>query len=157
MSTTAIAIPASIEVLDSQAERIITKYTWGGTAAGLIPFPWLDLATVAAIQLKMLSDLSKVYHIEFSKQRAKALIGALIGGIAPGQLAATAAGGFVKMIPVVGWVTVPIFAGAVTYAVGKVFNQHFASGGTFLDFDPVATRSRFNELLEQGKKTAAEK
>ena len=53
-------------------------------------------------------------------------------------------------------VTVPIFAGASTYAVGKVFHQHFASGGTFLDFDAEKTRGYFSQLFEQGKKVAAE-
>ena len=30
----------------------------------------------------------------------------------------------------------PVFSAGVTYVIGKVFIQHFASGGTLLDFNP---------------------
>ena len=33
-------------------------------------------------------------------------------------------------------VSTAVFAGASTFAVGKVFIEHFESGGTFLTFDP---------------------
>ena len=36
----------------------------------------------------------------------------------------------------------PVIAGAA-YAVGKVFIQHFASGGTFLTFDPEKVRAHY--------------
>jgi len=49
----------------------------------------------------------------------------------------------------------PITAGAVTYAVGKVFHQHFASGGTFLSFDPDKVRDYYAEMLREGKTVAA--
>ena len=44
--------------------------------------------------------------------------------------------------------------GATTYAVGKVFIEHFESGGTFLDFDPEKMRDHFQELYEEGKQLA---
>jgi len=39
--------------------------------------------------------------------------------------------------------------------VGKVFVQHFESGGTFLSFDPEKVRSHFEEELKMGKAVAA--
>jgi hypothetical protein len=30
----------------------------------------------------------------------------------------------------------PVFSAGATYVIGKVFIQHFASGGTLLDFNP---------------------
>jgi uncharacterized protein (DUF697 family) len=64
------------------------------------------------------------------------------------------------MIPVagqvIGFVTMPITAGATTFAVGKVFNQHFASGGTFLTFDSEKVRGYYNSMFEKGKNVAAE-
>ena len=53
----------------------------------------------------------------------------------------------------VGGITVGVFASASTYAVGRVFIQHFASGGTFLDFKPEEVRDFFNAEF---KKTQAE-
>ncbi|MCI5140318.1 MAG: hypothetical protein D3909_00955 [Candidatus Electrothrix sp. ATG1] len=63
------------------------------------------------------------------------------------------------MIPLaghaVGLVAMPITAGATTFAVGKVFNQHFSSGGTFLTFDPEKVRDYYNSMFEKGKNVAA--
>jgi hypothetical protein len=45
-----------------------------------------------------------------------------------------------KAIPFVGTVVsalaLPALSSGATYAIGKAFMQHFASGGTFLDFNP---------------------
>lgn len=60
------------------------------------------------------------------------------------------------MIPVIGLggVVVPsaIIFGAVTFAVGKVFVQHFETGGTLLDFDPVAVEAFFTKKMQEGRK-----
>jgi hypothetical protein len=46
----------------------------------------------------------------------------------------------VKGVPVVGTtigaLTMPALSIGATYIIGKVFIQHFASGGTLLDFNP---------------------
>ncbi len=64
----------------------------------------------------------------------------------------------VKFIPVIGEtagvVAMPILAGATTYAVGKVFVQHFASGGTLLTFDPDKVKEYYAQMFEEGKKVA---
>ncbi|MCI5165392.1 MAG: GTPase, partial [Candidatus Electrothrix sp. GM3_4] len=49
----------------------------------------------------------------------------------------------------------PATAEAVTYAVGKVFHQHFASGGTFLTFDPDKVREYYAQMLKEGKAMAS--
>jgi hypothetical protein len=45
-----------------------------------------------------------------------------------------------KSIPGIGTAisafTMPVFSAGATYVIGKVFIQHFASGGTLLDFNP---------------------
>jgi lipoate-protein ligase A len=46
--------------------------------------------------------------------------------------------------------------GAATYAIGRVFIQHFESGGTFLDFNPEKVREYFKEQFERGKGVASE-
>jgi hypothetical protein len=49
----------------------------------------------------------------------------------------------------------PSSSAAFTYAVGKVFLQHFASGGTFLDFDPKTVREYFAKMFDEGKLVVA--
>jgi uncharacterized protein (DUF697 family) len=45
-----------------------------------------------------------------------------------------------KVVPVVGMLVsgfvMPVLSAGATYAIGKAFVQHFASGGTLLDFNP---------------------
>jgi len=44
-----------------------------------------------------------------------------------------------------------LFGAAFTYAIGKVFIQHYASGGTMLDFGTEKARTFVGEQYEKGK------
>ena len=57
---------------------------------------------------------------------------------------------------IVGRLTMPVFAGASTYAIGQVFIQHFESGGTFLDFEPAKVREYFRRQFGRGRDLASE-
>lgn len=126
--------------------------------AGLIPVPFVDLVAISGVQLKMLSQLSKVYGIEFHENTGKALIGSLLGYLLPKGLAGGAVGSLLKAIPVVGPImglpSLVVFCGASTYALGRVFLQHFASGGTFLSFDPARVKEHFEREYQEGCKLA---
>ncbi len=149
---------------DEKAKHIVQRYIYWSMGAGLIPVPFVDLAAVFGIQVKMLYDLSKEYELAFSKSRVKSLVSSLVGGAVPtaagGALSTLAFGSLAKTLPyigtMVGVVTVPVFCGASTYALGRVFTQHFASGGTFLDFDPAAVREYYRTQFEAGKLVARE-
>ena len=56
----------------------------------------------------------------------------------------------------IGALTMPVFSAAATYIIGKVFIQHFASGGTLLDFNPPDYREFIKAQKERlGVKTGA--
>ena len=133
---------------ETEALRIVNSYMGWSAGAGLIPLPLIDLAAISGVQLKMIHALSKFYGIPFSRDVAKSVIGALVGGGSSTLLAAPAAS-VIKFVPVVGQIagvlTEPALAAAATYALGKVFVQHFETGGTFLNFDPEALRQHYNE------------
>ncbi len=143
---------------DLKGQSIINKNVLWAMGAGLVPFPIIDMAAASAIQLKMINELSKLYGIEFSKHRAKNIIAPLLGGLGTGFLGMSTVS-LLKPVPVVGAIAtvagMPLMAGATTYALGKVFLVHFASGGTFLDLDPEKVRGYFMQQLEEGKKVAA--
>jgi len=149
-----------MEEKEAQAQEIVMKHVWWASGMGLIPIPVVDLAAISATQLKMLKTLSDHYEVDFSSQRGKTLIGAVAGGAVPG-LAAGTARSLLKFIPgvggLIGMVAVPLLGGASTYALGKVFIQHFESGGTLLDFDPAKMKAYFAEQFEKGKAVVAEK
>jgi uncharacterized protein (DUF697 family) len=139
---------------EAQAHRTVKKFMYWSMGAGLIPIPAVDLAAIAAIQLKMVSDIAGHYDQRFSKQAGKALIGSLVGAAVPAA-GGPALGSAIKVVPIVGQtagvIATPVVAGASTFAVGKVFIQHFESGGTMLDFDPERMRDYYSEQFEKGK------
>ena len=122
--------------------------------AGLLPIPILDVITLSALQLRMLSLLAERYEVRFSANVGKSLMVALSSGIGTDVLTRGSLGSLVKAIPLVGplagLLTMPLLSGASTYAVGKVFAQHFESGGTFLDFEVDLFRETFSVQYRKG-------
>lgn len=139
---------------DSLALEKVKKYSLFAAGAGFIPVPVADWVAISALQIKLVSDISSVYEVPFSKSRVSAILGPLVGGWA-GTTAGYGLSHLVKALPVVGPIlgglTVPATAGASTYAVGKVFMQHFASGGTLLDFEPDKMREFYKSEFEAAK------
>ena len=135
--------------------KIVKKYTWYSIGAGIIPVPFVDLAALSGVQLKMLWDLSAQYNIEFSQNKAQNIISTLAGTLAA-SATSTVVGSVIKFVPVIGTIlgtiSMPAFSGASTYALGKVFIQHFESGGTFLTFDPMKVKEHYADLFKEGQK-----
>jgi uncharacterized protein (DUF697 family) len=129
------------------ANEIVKKYSMYSAGSGLVPIPLADWAIISGVQMKMLRDLGALYGIPFEADRVRPIVAAALGGYASTKLGWGLGGGLIKAIPFVGQalgvVSVPVFAYGLTYAVGKVFITHFASGGTFLDFDPEKVRAYF--------------
>lgn len=151
-----VGVDAALKIKDHEALEIVKRNTLWSMGLGLLPTPGVDLIAVTGVQIKMLNELSHLYKIPFAENRVKSILTSLVGGL--GTLAvAPALFSLVKIIPIVGQtaglVSVPLSAGAFTYAVGKVFNQHFASGGTFLDFEPSEVREHFRREFESAKRT----
>ncbi|MEZ4982214.1 MAG: DUF697 domain-containing protein [Saprospiraceae bacterium] len=140
----------------SHADTIVRNHVIWSMGAGMIPVLVADIFAVSAIQLDMIRQMSKVYDTEFNELQGKAIVTALTSS----TIARITAGSVVKLIPGIGtWlggVTVSVFAGASTYALGEVFKRHFESGGTILDFDPERVKKLYKEKFEKGKKIAEE-
>ncbi len=145
---------------EQAARKLVKNYMWWSMGAGLIPVPFVDLVAVSGVQLKMLGEISKIYGVEFQANRGKALIASLIGYAVPSTLSFGSVGSLLKAIPVVGPLvgapSMVLFCGASTYALGKVFIQHFESGGTFLSFEPAKVKEHFQQEFQEGSKLAAE-
>jgi len=152
-----------MEDREYQAHRTVNKYVWFSGGVGLLPLPVLNLAGVTALQLRMLQVLSEQYEVPFSRDIGKKIIGSLLGSIVPASLSGTL-GGVTSLLvssmrmagAVVGGLSLPVFAGAATYALGNVFIQHFESGGTFLDFEPAKVREYFRQQFARGRDIASE-
>jgi uncharacterized protein (DUF697 family) len=135
------ASPSGAMAPDSRriaAIKLVERFSMWSGAAGLIPLPFVDLAAVGGVQIRMLSRISQIYGVPFSENRGKALIAGLAGSAIP-MSSAVGAASIIKSVPLVGSVisavAMPALSAGATYAIGMVFIQHFASGGTLLDFN----------------------
>lgn len=160
--TVSEAAEASATVVVQQAEldAIIRHHVYASMALGLAPIPIVDLVGLTAVQVDLVRSLAKKYDVPFKKNVTKTLVAALIGGVLPvGAVPLFAS--LVKFIPVVGLMTgvvsMSLLGGASTYALGKVFSAHFASGGTLLDFKVDKVQAGFKEQFEKGKEFVSSK
>jgi uncharacterized protein (DUF697 family) len=143
VTTDSVTDETTDESRDEAASKLVDRFSLWSGAAGLIPVPLVDIAAVGGVQLQMLRRLSEIYGVPFTDNRAKSLIASLAGSVLPASAASTTAMGVasvLKAIPGVGTViaasTMPVFSAGATWVIGKVFIQHFASGGTLLYFNP---------------------
>jgi uncharacterized protein (DUF697 family) len=136
---TAEPVEMTDERRDELASEVVDRFSLWSGAAGLIPIPVADVAAVGGVQLMMLRRLSEIYGVPFSDNSGKSIIASLAGSVLP-LSTATSAMSLAKGLPVIGWAVgalgMPALSAGATYVIGKVFIQHFASGGTLLDFNP---------------------
>lgn len=151
-------IADELQQRQNDAQAIVKKNVLWAMGVGAVPIPIIDLLAISGVQVKMLKELSDRYNIPFLEHKVKNLVGALLSGTVSTGLGAALAFSALKVVPLLGtaagFVAIPIAAGAMTYATGRVFIQHFESGGTFLDFDPKAVREKFRQEFERGKEVA---
>lgn len=130
-----------------QANSTIRRHALGAAAALLIPVPLLDAGLLLGAQVNLVRSLAKIYEHPFSEHLVKSLVSALVGASVPGLTWS-----LLKAMPIVGTIGASAAGAAATYAVGKVFVQHFESGGTFLTFDPEKVKEHY--ARELGKETS---
>lgn len=127
----------------AEASKIIRTHAIASVASSLIPIPFVGIGVLGAAHLRMVHQLAKLYEVEFSEQRAKSIIGSLLGISTTGFALLC-----LRAIPglqILGALTLP---SASTFALGKVFVEHFESGGTFLTFDPERAKDRYAKALD---------
>jgi len=138
----------------SEANSLINKHVLWALGGGLIPIPIVDFAAVTAIQMDMLSQLAKLYNVEYTEATGKKLVVALTG-----TTFAKLGSSFIKVIPgigtVLGGLSMSVLSGASTYAVGQVAIEHFESGGTLFNVDLESAKKMYKDAFEEGKEVAS--
>ncbi|MBU6399100.1 MAG: YcjF family protein [Verrucomicrobia bacterium] len=139
---------------NAAALSIVKKWSLWAMAPGILPYPFLDLVAIGAIQMNMLREISNLYGTKFSANLVKNIVGSVLGSFGMAVAGTGFAYSLLKALPVAGRaagvLALPVVAGASTYALGRVFILHFASGGTFLTFDPNKVRDFFQQTYEEG-------
>jgi len=155
---TATAEPYEHNVHDAAGSIISNSVRWS-VAAAVVPVPYLDIAALGAVQVKMVRDLAKAYEVDPNEVTLNGVISSLLGTLGPVGAGNALVGPAVKLMPgygsLLGSATVGAFGSAATYAIGKIFVRHFEGGGTLGDFsaDAVADdlKAEFKSARSQGK------
>jgi uncharacterized protein (DUF697 family) len=163
------------QVSKEETDRIVRRHVWASMGASFIPVPIVDFAGLAIIQFNMLRKLSNAFGIPLIKRTGKnnlsswtAILASFADDavfmaarkIALPAVSISLTASITKVVPGVGQtlgvISMPIISGAFTYALGKVFIMHFASGETFLTLNPEKVKAYYAEMFEEGKKVATE-
>lgn len=151
------AAPETVLVAETDVDQIVRRHVYGAIALGLVPVPIIDVVGLTELQLNLVNSLSKTYGVDFQSNLVKPIIGSLVGGVLPVAVTPIFAS-LIKAVPVIGYTagaaSLSLLGGAATYAIGRVFAKHFASGGTIHTFDAEAAKAAFREEFESGKKVA---
>jgi uncharacterized protein (DUF697 family) len=133
---------------------IIRTNTYWAAGVGIIPIPIIDFVGITIVNIKMLRELAAHYDVPFNEHLGKSILSGLFSGALGPGLAYGSVGSVLRAIPGIGQlfhtVAGPIMAGAVTYAVGKVFLVHFGTGGNLFNFDPEVFKDYFKQQLSEG-------
>jgi uncharacterized protein (DUF697 family) len=118
------------------ARRIVERHRTYAAVGGLVPVPVANIASVTAINLRMVQQLSTLYQVPFQRDRARAAIVSLIGGAAPSGFGMATSSALMWIIPggmFVGLGVSALSAGALTRAIGQVFAESFENGAQLRD------------------------
>jgi uncharacterized protein (DUF697 family) len=153
-TATATADSVDAAATKSRARKLVERFSLYSGVAGLLPVPVVDVAAVGGVQLQMLRRISQLYDVPFSKNRGKAIVASLAGTMIPASTGLGVAS-MAKSVPVagtaIGAMTAPALSVGATYVIGMAFVEHFARGGTLLDFDPPDHREFIKAPAEQRK------
>jgi len=142
---------------EKNIDDIIKRHLYWAVGAGLIPVPVADIAAVTAIQLDMLKQICSFYNIDYSEEKGKAWVGAIVSATMSGLMAKIGASA-IKSIPIVGTVigasAMAVISGASTYALAKVFIKHFENGGTLENLEMEKIKEFYKEKVKEGKNVA---
>ncbi|MEI6702304.1 MAG: DUF697 domain-containing protein [Deltaproteobacteria bacterium] len=143
------------ETVILQAENCIKNHVIAAMGIGLIPSAVVDVVGITAIEVRMIRALARIYDFPIPNRLVayKVLI-SLIGSIGPVYFS-TKMHSALKGVPLVGHAVyvglLSLTGGAAVYAVGKIFQSHYESGGTFLSKDNRYIRDYFKEKYAEGK------
>jgi uncharacterized protein (DUF697 family) len=110
------------------AQKIVARHKNYAALGGLVPAPVVNIASVTAINLRMVKQLSELYGVPFQRDRTRALIVGLIGGAVPTGIGAATSSALMWIVPgglLLGLGASAVTAGALTRGIGLVFIEHF--------------------------------
>ncbi|MCK6480585.1 MAG: TerB family tellurite resistance protein [Planctomycetaceae bacterium] len=147
-------LPSNIKAIadpEKRAKEIredVRKYSIFTAILGAFPIPGVAIATdlaVVGLQVKMVRDIGQYHGHKVDNRAAKSLL----YGLGLGTGARIAVTNVAKLVPVFGSAFGAVASFASTWALGKVADQYFASGGKA---DMATLKDAFKKAEKEGKK-----
>ncbi len=113
------------------AHRIVNRHRNYAAVGGLVPLPVVSIASLTAINMRMVKALSDLYGVPFQRDRARALIVGIVGAAVPTGLGTATASTLMFVVPgglLFGLGVSAVTAAALTRGIGLVFVEGFESG-----------------------------
>ena len=119
--------------------RIVHRYMAMSAGAALIPFAGVDVAALAGIHIGLIKELCEHYDIDFTEHTARNVLIGVAGSIIPGTVGSILGRKILGALPMgsalFGWGLMSAGSAAFSYAIGRLFIEHFEGGGTLLSLD----------------------
>ena len=140
-------------------DKIIRNKVYVAMGVGVVLIPAINFASLMAIQLKLVKELSDYYGVEFKKNVVKNIITSVITS-GTSVLGSFALESSVIGVPVVGF---PIAVGSkaltgglTTYAIGMMFVTHFEKGGTLAGDNWDCMKESFKKAMGKSRNWLAD-
>lgn len=140
--TTAPRIPSP--AVAARARALVRENAVMCAAVSFVPNPIANSLAITGVQLKMLSDLSKLYGVPFSQDLVRSLLTATAGGVINFILARNPVTRGVRdflmaTVPLIAlplrFLAGPAFIAGYTLVLGNSFIRHYECGGSYLNFN----------------------
>lgn len=133
----------------SAAQRIIRNATLVSLAAGLEPFPLVDIPILLGNQIRLVLRLAALYGEKVDSaettQHIRELVAVMAGGLGLRYLAEQAA----KLVPFGGDFIAGAIAGAGTWAMGQVVLEYYEGGKKI---SPQRMRTMYSDFYQRFRK-----
>jgi len=127
-------------------DDIIKTHVIYAMTAGAIPVPVADFVAVSAIQYDLIQKVAEFHKVDYDSNKGKTLATSIAGA------SATRLGAGVGTL--LGIASQVVISGATTYALGKIFDNHFANKGTLDNLNTEAVKAKYKEYVDKGKEYA---
>ena len=110
------------------AQKIVDRHRNYAALGGLVPLPAANIASITAVNVRMVKQLTELYGVPFQRDRTRSFIVGLIGGAVPSGVGVAASSTLMWIVPgglLWGLGASAITAGALTRGIGSVFVDSF--------------------------------
>lgn len=137
------------ELRQARAGRTVERYAAYSAVSSIVPIPLLDTLGVVWLIVLMVKSLAELYDSPFDRDRVRAVVAGLIGGVGQAGAGTVVTASLVKLTPganAVGAAASSAASLVLTRAIGQAFVLHFETGGSALDLDPATLRVYFDQF-----------